>query len=109
MYVETNIESNAEWVLDAEIDDYDLHTSLTSSTDLPLILLEVLSESSNCISNSKYANDYSNSCHSTSSEVAMNIDISSRFENIISNSEPNIDSVDPASHGNIVILISQMM
>ena len=36
MYVETNIESNAEWVLDAEIDDYDLHASLTSSTDSDL-------------------------------------------------------------------------
>ena len=28
----------------------------------------------------------------------MNVDISYESENIISNSEPNIDSVDPASH-----------
>ena len=106
-----NVEINEEWVLDAEIDD---HASLTSSTvsDLDITNVEstevamdidMNSESSNCISNSEYTNDVSNSCPVTnviSTEVAMNVDISYESDNNISNSEPNIDSVDPASHAN---------
>ena len=108
-----NVEVNEEWVLDAEIDDHDLYASLTSSTDSDLDItnvestevamdIDMNSKSSNCISNSEYTNDVSNSCPVTnvvSTEVAMNVDISYESDNI-SNSEPNIDSVDPASHAN---------
>ena len=112
-----NVEVNEEWVLDAEIDYHDLYASLTSTTDSDLdtsdnvesteiaMDINMNSESSNCISNSEYTNDVSNSCPVTnvvSTEVAMNVDISYESEN---NSEPNIDSIDPASH---VILIAQM-
>ena len=68
-----NVEINEEWVLDAEIDDHDLYASITSSTDSDLDITNVEStefamdidmnfESSNCISNSEYTNDVSNSC-----------------------------------------------
>ena len=98
----TNVEINEEWVLDAEIDDHDLYASLTSSIDSDLDIY-MNSESSNCISNSEYTNDVSSSCPVTnviSTEVAMNVDISYESTNNVSNSEPNIDSVDPASHAN---------
>ena len=65
--------------------------------------IDMNSESSNCISNSEYTNDASNSCPVTkvvSTEVAVNVDKSYESENDISDFEPNIDSVDPASHAN---------
>ena len=110
-----NVKINEEWVLDAEIDDHDLYASLTSSTDSDLdtsnhvectevaMDIDMNSESSNCISNSEYTNDVSNSCPVTkvvNTEVSVNVDKSYESKNNISNSEPNIDSVDPASHAN---------